>query len=332
MQVWSWGHVQVCLQQVAWQYLVSSPLVVLPAGSQQDERKQTPARPSTRTMATPDLPPGFGASTVHSTAKAHSVRSTRRSSSSQFGVARPSVPTLSLRALQGSSAHQQGPVSQQADEAVPASSVDQSLLHTGASASGLSRPQRTPTSDPGRGPLVGAPDRPPGFTALPAPQSQGSNHLWYPQPPSSPSHMSTQMQHNRPQSHQASLSHAGWHWGLSCNTWKQEAISCNLPLDLALAVHDQDCVQSVVSAYQCKRRIACGLLEAQASSTCTVSVHSGYKPTEHKLRCTLGQSLSCAGYNNTQLQGCTQHSPSCKRVKCVWQRYPQCISFASSIR
>lgn len=179
----------------------------MPAGGQQNAREQTLARPPSSSKATPDLPPGFAASSTHSTANAQSGHLMSRSSASPSGIVRPSVPTLAPGALLG--ADPQGAVPQQADTPVSASAADQSAYQQRRPGFGPSRPQRTPTQDPGRRPSPQAADRPPGFSIVPLPQSLESPQLGgsppIPSSSSSPAYMSTQMQsqHDFPQSHQA---------------------------------------------------------------------------------------------------------------------------------
>ena len=183
----------------------------MPAGGQQNAREQTLAQPPSSSKATPDLPPGFAASSTHSSAHAQSGHLMPRSSSSPFGVVRPCVPTLALEALLGSGP--QSAASQQAQQAVApvsASSVGQSAYQQRPPGFGPSRPQRTPTPEPSRGSLPQAADRPPGFGTVPVPQSLGSPQLGgsshAPSSFSSSAHMSSQLQsqHDRPHSHQAS--------------------------------------------------------------------------------------------------------------------------------
>ena len=159
-------------------------------------------------MTAPDVPPGLPATSTHSTANAQSGHPMSRSSPSPSGFVRPSVPTLALGALLGSDS--QSAVSQQADTPAFASHADQSAFQQRVSGSGPFRPQRTPVPDPGRGASSQAPDRPPGFSTVPVPQSLGSAQMGgFPHLPSSSdssayvsSHM--QSQHDWPQSHQAS--------------------------------------------------------------------------------------------------------------------------------
>lgn len=162
---------------------MSHHLTSLPAGSQQDAREHTPALPPSSSMAAPDRPPGFGASTTQSTARAQSGHLMPRSSPSPSGVARPSVPTLASGAASGSAPH--SAMSQQADAPVSASGIDQSATQKRVPASGPSRPQRTPNPDPSRGASPLTSDRPPGFGSLPVPKSLGSGQLGTPHPPSS---------------------------------------------------------------------------------------------------------------------------------------------------
>lgn len=190
--------------------LAGTTIALLPAYGQQNPREQNPAQPPSSRMLTPDPPPGFAASSTHSTANAQSGHLMSGSSPSPSGVLRPSVPILALKGPLGSGP--QGAMSQQADAPVSASGADQSASQQRPPGFGSSRPQRTPTPDPSKGPSPQVVDRPPGFSTQPVPQPLGSPQLGgYPHPPSSSSSladMSTQMQsqHDRPQSHQARLS------------------------------------------------------------------------------------------------------------------------------
>lgn len=189
--------------------LFPHPYVSFSTGTQQDADKSTPARPpSTSTRPIVYVPPGFAASATRSNPRAQPGQPKLHASQSASGIAQP---PLSTQGVHASGAHQQGRMSR--DQSVTASNGQSAMLQR-PPASGPYRPQTTPTQAAGRGPHPQSPDRPPGFGALPVPQSSGAHQLGVSAPPSgsgSWSHTSAQMQ---PGSHQASLACACC--GVSC--------------------------------------------------------------------------------------------------------------------
>ncbi|KAL3136380.1 hypothetical protein ABBQ38_005637 [Trebouxia sp. C0009 RCD-2024] len=156
-------------------YRPGQPAHGLSAGTQQDADKSTPARPpSTSTRPIVYVPPGFAASATRSNPRAQPGQPKLHASQSASGIAQP---PLSTQGVHASGAHQQGRMSR--DQSVTASNGQSAMLQR-PPASGPYRPQTTPTQAAGRGPHPQSPDRPPGFGALPVPQSSGAHQLGAP--------------------------------------------------------------------------------------------------------------------------------------------------------